>query len=65
MPGIFRDSYDPSGVTKAIFGTSASGIVTCQYPLLKSIFERTCLHSTSEKGQQLLALVRDRTRLAC
>lgn len=41
MPkGIFRNSYEPFGVTKAVFGISSSSIVTCQYPLLRSIFKK-------------------------
>ena len=28
--GIFRNSYNPSGVTKAVFGICYSGIEICQ-----------------------------------
>ena len=38
--GIFKNSYDPSGLTKTVFRISSSGMVIFQYPLLRSILEK-------------------------
>ena len=38
--GIRRNSYVPSGVTNAVLNISSSATGICQYPLLRSIFEK-------------------------
>ena len=41
--GIFKNSYDPSGVTNAVLGMFSSGTVICQYPLGDHFFVSTKL----------------------
>ena len=67
MPkAILKNSYEPFGVTKAVLGISTSSIVTCQYPLLKSLFENNlssfnfCDRSTG--GWRRGASIRNRKR---
>ena len=38
--GILVNSYCPSGVTKAVLCTSSGATGVCQYPLVRSIFDK-------------------------
>ena len=38
--GILTNSYCPSGVTKAVLCTSSGATGICQYPLVRSIFDK-------------------------
>ena len=38
--GILVNSYCPSGVTKAVLCTSSGATGICQYPLVRSIFDK-------------------------
>ena len=57
--GIFRNSYEPSGVINAVLAMSASATGICQYPLLRSILAKYLSYWACEISHQRIPLVRD------
>ena len=57
--GILVNSYSPSGVTKAVLCTSSGATGICQYPLVRSIYDKYFLPISLQNKSSAVVMVCD------